>query len=181
MYAQVVIKTADVVISPCFAGDSTELFPSQLRAARAARLLEISRPIKFLNLRTSSENVTSCFHNHFSIIQSYDACKMRSTYPGWTLQSALQTSEYKIEHEACKTTVFHCKICKFVTFLLPLPLSRLHCTRSFWLSKFLLRPLSARWKIYAVSGIHKNIGVKLLNSPAENLSTKAIMQSMAHD
>ena len=32
--------------------------------------------------RTSSENVTSHFCNHFLIIQSHYACKMCSNYPG---------------------------------------------------------------------------------------------------
>ena len=39
--------------------------------------------------RTSSENVTSRFCNHFSIIQSHYACKMCFNYPGIRLEPAL--------------------------------------------------------------------------------------------
>ena len=41
--------------------------------------------------RTSSENVTSRFCNHFSIIQSHYAWKMCSNYPGIKLEPALGT------------------------------------------------------------------------------------------
>ena len=40
--------------------------------------------------RTLSENVTSRFCNHFSIIQSNYACKISCNYPGNTLEPALQ-------------------------------------------------------------------------------------------
>ena len=105
--------------------------------------------------RTSSENVTSRFCNHFSIIQSHYACKMYFNYLGIKLEPALGTKENKIEHlssfahvvhatakqvislrgknenvfkmskdenctcKACKKTVFHGQICKFVGVLLP--------------------------------------------------------------
>jgi len=105
--------------------------------------------------RTSSENVTSRFCNHFPIIQTHYAWKMCSNYPGIKLEPALGTLEDKIEHlssyahvvhttakqvilrrrknenvykmsknekctcKACKNTVFHCQLCKFVGFLLP--------------------------------------------------------------
>ena len=47
LYVQVVIISANVVISRCcFAEDGTDLF--KVRAARAARLLFLTRPIKFL-------------------------------------------------------------------------------------------------------------------------------------
>ena len=118
--------------------------------------------------RTSSENVTSRFCNHFSIIQSHHACKMCPNYPGIKLESALGTLEDKIEPlssymltsstqlqnwsfhvvertrtsskcqkkmkstcKACKNTVFHCQICKFVRFLLP---------SSSWLLKLPIKP-----------------------------------------
>ena len=41
--------------------------------------------------RTSSENVTSSFCNHFLIIQSHFALKMSSDYPGIKLEPALGT------------------------------------------------------------------------------------------
>ena len=40
--------------------------------------------------RTSSENVTSRFCNHFSIIQGHHGCKMCSNFPGIKLEPALQ-------------------------------------------------------------------------------------------
>ena len=46
--------------------------------------------------RTSSENVTSRFCNHFSIIQTYFVWKMRSKYPGINLEPALGTGEDKL-------------------------------------------------------------------------------------
>ena len=48
--------------------------------------------------RTSSENVTWRFCNHFLIIQSHYACKMCSKYPGIKLEPALRGWEDKIEH-----------------------------------------------------------------------------------
>ena len=41
--------------------------------------------------RTSSENVTSRFCNHFSIIQIHYAWKMCANYPGIKLEQALGT------------------------------------------------------------------------------------------
>ena len=118
--------------------------------------------------RASSENVTSRFCNHFSVIQSHHACKMCSNYPGIILEPALGTLEDKIKPlssyahvvhttakqvisrrrknenvfkmskkkmkstcKACKNTVFHCQICKFVRFLLP---------SSSWLLKLPIKP-----------------------------------------
>jgi len=83
-------------------------------AARAARLYFLVQPIKSLicgvvvavvispkygasanttstEARTSSENVTSRFCNHFSIIQSYYAWTMCSSCPGIKLEPALGT------------------------------------------------------------------------------------------
>ena len=40
--------------------------------------------------RTSSENLTSRFCNHFSIIQNHYVCKMSSNYPGSKLEPARQ-------------------------------------------------------------------------------------------
>ena len=118
--------------------------------------------------RTSSENVTSRFCNHFSIIQGHHGCKMCSNFPGIKLDPALQRLEDKIEHlsscanvvlttakqvissrrknenvcgmsknenctcKACESIVFHCQICKFMTFLLP---------SSSWLRKLPIRDL----------------------------------------
>ena len=102
----------------------------------------------------SSQNVTSRFCNHISIIQTHYSWKICSNYPELKLEPALGTWEDKIEHlswyahvvhttakqvisrrrknenvfkmskdgkctcKACKNTVFHCQICKFVGFLL---------------------------------------------------------------
>ena len=41
-------------------------------------------------VRTSHENVTSRFCNHFSVTQRHYACKMCSNYPGIKLELALQ-------------------------------------------------------------------------------------------
>ena len=110
-----------------------------------------------MTARTSSENVTSCCCNHFSINQRHYACEMCFTYPGIKLEPGNQrfrdkktklnichhmlTSSTKLQKmsfhavertrtstkcpkngkctcKACKTIVFHCQICKFVTFVL---------------------------------------------------------------
>ena len=87
---------------------------SKVRAARAARLFSLARPINFLicgvvvavpvtdakapylanttgrTARTSSKNVTSRFRNHFSINQSHYACKMCCNYPGIKLEPAVR-------------------------------------------------------------------------------------------
>ena len=57
--------------------------------------------------RTSSENVTWRFCNHFSIIQSHHACKMCSNYPGIKLEPALGTLEDKIEPLSSYVHVVH--------------------------------------------------------------------------
>ena len=57
--------------------------------------------------RTSSENVTSRFCNHFSIIQNHHAYKMCSNYPGIKLEPALGTLEDKIEHFSSYAHVVH--------------------------------------------------------------------------
>ena len=51
--------------------------------------------------RTSSENVTSRFCNHFSIIKSHYACKMCSNYPGIKLEPALidKKTKFNIYHD----------------------------------------------------------------------------------
>ena len=105
--------------------------------------------------RTSSENVTSRFCNHFSIIQIHYVSKICSNYPRCKLEPALGTYEDKTEDlssyalfvhttakqvisrrrknenifkmskvekctcKACKNTVFHCQICRFLGVLLP--------------------------------------------------------------
>ena len=58
-------------------------------------------------MRTSSENVTTRFCNHLSIIQSHYACKMCSNYPRIKLQPALQRKEDKIEHLSPYAHVVH--------------------------------------------------------------------------
>ena len=57
--------------------------------------------------RTSSENVTSRFCNHFSIIQSHYACKMCFNYLGIKLEPALGTKENKIERLSSFAHVVH--------------------------------------------------------------------------
>ena len=57
--------------------------------------------------RTSSENETSRFCNHFSIIQSHCALKMCSNYPVIKLEPALGTLEDKIEHLSSFAHVVH--------------------------------------------------------------------------
>ena len=57
--------------------------------------------------RTSSENVTSRFCNHFSIIHSRCAWKMCSNYPGIKLEPALGTKKDKIEHLSSYAQVVH--------------------------------------------------------------------------
>ena len=99
--------------------------------------------------RTSSENKTSRFCNHFLIIKSHHACKICSNYweLNWNqsfrdkktklnicrhmfaLSKHLQNGSFHVAGrnvknenctcKACKTIVFHYQICKFVTFLLP--------------------------------------------------------------
>ena len=49
----------------------------------------INRELMSTTARMSSEYVTSRFCNHFSIIQSHNACKMCSDYPGIALEPAL--------------------------------------------------------------------------------------------
>ena len=52
--------------------------------------LSLTHPLVLGNLMTMpSENVTSGFCNHFSIIPSYYACKMCSNYPGVKLVISL--------------------------------------------------------------------------------------------
>ena len=60
-----------------------------------------------MTARTSSENVTSRFCNHFSIIQTHYAWKMCSNYPGIKLEPALGTWEEKIEHLSLYAHVVH--------------------------------------------------------------------------
>ena len=57
--------------------------------------------------RTSSDNVTSCFCNNFSVIQTHYAWKMCSNYPGIKLEPALGTEEDKIEHLSSYAHVVH--------------------------------------------------------------------------
>ena len=92
--------------------------------------------------RMSSENVTSHFGNHFSIVQSNFARKMCSNYPGIKLEPALQIKDNKTEHlssyghvvhttakqvisrhgknenvyEMCKNEKCTCKACKIIVF-----------------------------------------------------------------
>ena len=60
-----------------------------------------------MKARTSSENVTSRFCNHFSIIQTHYAWKMCSNYPGIKLEPVLGTWEDKIEHLSSYAHVVH--------------------------------------------------------------------------
>ena len=60
-----------------------------------------------MSTEASSENLTSRFCNHFSIIQSHHACKMCSNYPGIKLEPALGTLEDKIEPLSSYAHVVH--------------------------------------------------------------------------
>ena len=57
--------------------------------------------------RKSSENVTSRFCNHFSIIQSRYASKMSFNYLGVKLEPLLQKLENKFEHLSSYAHVVH--------------------------------------------------------------------------
>ena len=57
--------------------------------------------------RTSSENLTFRFCNHFSIVQSHFAWKMCSNYPGIKLEPALQRWANKIEHLSSYAHIVH--------------------------------------------------------------------------
>ena len=59
-----------------------------------------------MKARTSSENVSSRFCNHFSIIQTHYAWKMCSNYPGIKLEPVLGTKK-KIEHLSSCPHVVH--------------------------------------------------------------------------
>ena len=62
--------------------------------------LSLTHPLVLGNLRTMpSENVTSRFCNHFSIIPSHYGYKMCSNYPGNKLVSAFSTLEEEMIKE----------------------------------------------------------------------------------
>ena len=57
--------------------------------------------------RTSSENVSSCFWNDFSILPCHYACKMCANYPGIKIVQAVWRLEEHNENLLSCTKVVH--------------------------------------------------------------------------
>ena len=70
--------------------------------------------------RTSSKNITSCFWNHSSIIESHYACKRCSNYPAIKLEPALQpdkNAKFDICHHMLTSSSPHnCKTGHFMSW-----------------------------------------------------------------